>query len=197
MDETEMSNWRDGGSRRAFLACGARIAAASGLAAVSSGPARGEAADGPVDHVLRAAKVMASPDGRMREVWGYNGQLPGPLLRVKEGARVRIRVENHVARGDLDPLARIPPARDADDGRRRGGLARGRSAPGLLFALRLRADRPGLTGTTRTSASSMETGCSVRSSSRRRRRSRRTTGTRCSSSTIGSTSRATRCSPAS
>jgi multicopper oxidase len=37
---------------------------------------------------------MASPDGRMREVWGYNEQLPGPLIRVKLGTRARIRVEN-------------------------------------------------------------------------------------------------------
>jgi FtsP/CotA-like multicopper oxidase with cupredoxin domain len=44
--------------------------------------------------VLRAAKFGASPDGRMREVRVYNGQLPGPLLRLKEGARARIRLEN-------------------------------------------------------------------------------------------------------
>jgi FtsP/CotA-like multicopper oxidase with cupredoxin domain len=30
----------------------------------------------------------------MREVRGYNRQLPGPLLRLKEGARARIRLEN-------------------------------------------------------------------------------------------------------
>jgi FtsP/CotA-like multicopper oxidase with cupredoxin domain len=95
MDETELSKSRAAGSRRTFLAGGARIVAASGLAAISAPcPARGGAADGPADHALRAGKFMASPDGRMREVWGYNGQLPGPLFRVKEGARVRIRVEN-------------------------------------------------------------------------------------------------------
>jgi multicopper oxidase len=94
MDEAAMPDSRDAGSRRAFLAGGARIVAASGLAAFPLGAAVGEAAIGPADHVLRAARFMASPDGRMREVWGYNGQLPGPMFRVKEGARARIRVEN-------------------------------------------------------------------------------------------------------
>jgi multicopper oxidase len=94
MDETGMSKSRDAASRRAFLASGARIVAASGLAALSLRSADGVAAIEPVDHVLRATKFGASPDGRTREVWGYNGQLPGPLFRVKEGARARIRLEN-------------------------------------------------------------------------------------------------------
>ena len=29
------------------------------------------------------------PDGRTREVFCYNGQLPGPVIRVKEGERLR------------------------------------------------------------------------------------------------------------
>src|SRR3954471_17664828 len=94
MDETEMSKSRDAASRRAFLASGARIVAASCLTALPLRSSGGEATIGPVEYVLRAGRFRASPDGRMREVWGYNGQLPGPLLRVKEGARARIRGEN-------------------------------------------------------------------------------------------------------
>jgi FtsP/CotA-like multicopper oxidase with cupredoxin domain len=89
MDDAEMSR-----SRRGFLAVGARVVAASSLAAWPPCSRGDEAADGRVDHVLRAGRFQAAPDGRVREVWGYNGQLPGPLLRAKQGARVRIRVEN-------------------------------------------------------------------------------------------------------
>src|SRR6478609_927620 len=89
MDETEMSKSRDAASRRAFLASGARIVAASSLTALPLRSTGGEAAIDPVEYLLRAGRFMASPDGRMREVWGYNGQLPGQLLRVKEGARAR------------------------------------------------------------------------------------------------------------
>src|SRR3954454_18165216 len=96
MDGTERWRSDDVTSRRAFLVSGARIVAASGLAALPLRSTGGEAAIGPSDHVLRAASFGASPDGRTREVWGYNGQLPGPLLRLKEGARARIRVENRL-----------------------------------------------------------------------------------------------------
>jgi FtsP/CotA-like multicopper oxidase with cupredoxin domain len=96
MDETEMSMSRDAASRRAFLAGGARIVAASGLAGLPlSTSARGAA--GPAEQVLRAGSFAASPDGRAREVWGYNGQFPGPQLRLKQGERARIRVENALA----------------------------------------------------------------------------------------------------
>src|SRR4051794_22928804 len=96
MNETGISKSRDASSRRAFLASGARIVAASGLAALSLRSADGEDAIGLEDHVLRATKFGASPDGRTREVWGYNGQLPGPLFRVKEETRARIRLENRL-----------------------------------------------------------------------------------------------------
>jgi FtsP/CotA-like multicopper oxidase with cupredoxin domain len=94
MSETEKSKPGDPSSRRAFLADGAWIVAASGLANVCLCSAGGEAASAPADHVLRAVAFKAAPDGRMRDVWGYNGQVPGPTIRVKQGTRVRVRVEN-------------------------------------------------------------------------------------------------------
>jgi multicopper oxidase len=87
-------------SRRRFLSRGARLAAASALApAISLLPGcqkRVEVAeaapDGPV--VLRAGRFKAAPDGREREVWGYNGQLPGPVIRAKQGDTLRVKVVN-------------------------------------------------------------------------------------------------------
>jgi FtsP/CotA-like multicopper oxidase with cupredoxin domain len=49
--------------------------------------------------VLRAGRFTAAPDGRSREVWRYNGQLPGPVIRVKEGDTLRVKVVNDL--GDV------------------------------------------------------------------------------------------------
>ncbi len=35
-------------------------------------------------------------DGEIVEVWGYNGQYPGPEIRVKEGDKVRINLTNNL-----------------------------------------------------------------------------------------------------
>jgi FtsP/CotA-like multicopper oxidase with cupredoxin domain len=46
--------------------------------------------------VLMASRFTAAPDGRAREVMGYNGQLPGPTIRVKEGETLRVKVVNRL-----------------------------------------------------------------------------------------------------
>jgi hypothetical protein len=53
--------------------------------------------------VLRAGRFTAAPDGRSREVWGYNGRLPGPLLRTSEAV--------------LDPTIGPPVDREAFEDR--------------------------------------------------------------------------------
>jgi multicopper oxidase len=47
--------------------------------------------------VLRARRFKAAPDGRSREIMGFNNQYPGPLIRVREGEMLRVKVIN-----DLD-----------------------------------------------------------------------------------------------
>ena len=59
----------------------------------------------------RAPAVFQAPDGRQKEIWGYNGQLTGPLIRAKEGdsadqGRQRPGVPH------LGALARDPSARN-------------------------------------------------------------------------------------
>lgn len=51
---------------------------------------------GEADHTLKVVSMQAAPDGRQREIWCYNGQLPGPTLRLKEGEKVRIKVINEL-----------------------------------------------------------------------------------------------------
>jgi FtsP/CotA-like multicopper oxidase with cupredoxin domain len=47
-------------------------------------------------HVLRATRFRGAPDGRKREIWGYNGQFPGPTIRVKEGDLLRVKLVNEL-----------------------------------------------------------------------------------------------------
>lgn len=51
---------------------------------------------------LRSFELKAAPaevvliDGRPLRVWAYNGQVPGPVLRVRLGDRVRVRLTNRL-----------------------------------------------------------------------------------------------------
>ncbi len=88
-------------SRREFLklagvAAGARLppgGAAFAQAPGALGPRKGEA--GKADYTLRIATtpIEIAPD-RIVSVTNYNGQFPGPLLRLKEGKSVTIDVIN-------------------------------------------------------------------------------------------------------
>ena len=96
-------------TRRHFLVRSARAAAGLTLAPalltasgcqkrVQTVKVEAQGAGGPeaAPHVLTAGRFTAAPDGHEREVWGYNGQLPGPTLRAKEGEQLRIQVVNHL-----------------------------------------------------------------------------------------------------
>jgi FtsP/CotA-like multicopper oxidase with cupredoxin domain len=98
-------------TRRQFLSHSARVAAGAALAPAlllpaacqkpadstmpdDQKPVEGPKEEKPATHVLRAGRFTAAPDGRSREIWGYDGQLPGPLIRAKEGDLLRIKVVN-------------------------------------------------------------------------------------------------------
>lgn len=55
----------------------------------------------PVDAV-REVELIAAPttlrllDGRELDVWAYNGQVPGPTIRVRVGERLRVRLSNRL-----------------------------------------------------------------------------------------------------
>ena len=84
---------RRGVSRRALLQ-----GAAAGLAGALA-PALGRAAATP-EFKLAAAPARANlvgdgyPD---TEIWAYNGALPGPEIRVRQGERIRVTVANRLA----------------------------------------------------------------------------------------------------
>jgi FtsP/CotA-like multicopper oxidase with cupredoxin domain len=74
----------------------------SGLSALSSSlPSLSQVLTAP-DHKLDIAQMVVelSPRHRLKTV-AYNGQVPGPLLRLKEGQPVTIQVANHTDRPEV------------------------------------------------------------------------------------------------
>lgn len=102
-------------SRRSLLLAGAGLALAAQL---RSGPARGAA---PKELRLTAEPAyapLAGADHRPTDVWAYNGRIPGPTLRLRQGEPIRFLVENRL---DQDTTVhwhgiRLPNAMDGVPG---------------------------------------------------------------------------------
>jgi CopA family copper-resistance protein len=88
--------------RRAFIGGGAALAASAGLlpawaAPVSHGlAAKGAGSLAGNDLKLTIADTRFTVDGRVGHAIAMNGTIPAPLIRLKEGEKVRIAVDNHL-----------------------------------------------------------------------------------------------------
>ena len=83
-------------SRRKFIAAGAGTLGA----AMALPPWRSMAAGGDAYQVLEpkpGTAPLAGVDKPGVSVWGYQGTVPGPLIRVKRGEKVRVRLKNGLA----------------------------------------------------------------------------------------------------
>ncbi len=49
-----------------------------------------------VHRIVAAPTRLELLDGRSLDVWAYNGQVPGPILRVRLGQRLRVEFENRL-----------------------------------------------------------------------------------------------------
>lgn len=76
-------------SRRAFLAAVAGAAASASMRA-----ARASAVDERQIKIAPGEARLNGADGPSTAVWTYNGTVPGPALRLRQGQPVRIAVEN-------------------------------------------------------------------------------------------------------
>jgi FtsP/CotA-like multicopper oxidase with cupredoxin domain len=83
--------------RRGFLSAGAAVAA---LALTPSGRAFGAAEPTPGNpHRLvpgPATAPLLGADAPVTPVWAYNGQVPGPEIRLRQGAPLRVEVANRL-----------------------------------------------------------------------------------------------------
>jgi FtsP/CotA-like multicopper oxidase with cupredoxin domain len=83
-------------SRRSFLNGLAGTTAAAALVSVPNVPALGA--------VSKVTSIIAKPgttglfgaDGNMTDVWAYGGEVPGPVLRVKQGETLKVDLQNEL-----------------------------------------------------------------------------------------------------
>src|SRR4051812_23958486 len=85
--------------RRSFLRNASTGAAALTLGGTWPGRAFAQTDASAVDHTIRiaSASVELAP-GRSVRTFAYNGQVPGPLLRLQQGRPVSIKVINDTDR---------------------------------------------------------------------------------------------------
>lgn len=89
----------------------------------------GETPDKPIVLEAGPARLRLAPSGDTA-VWAYGGQVPGPLLRIKLGESVRVRLENGLAQPTTLCWhgVRLPNAMDGV-----AGLTQPPVAPGAAF----------------------------------------------------------------
>ena len=81
-------------ARRRFLASAGALALTPFVASCAS---ERKSEDAPANFSLAAAPARAQlvkSGGPATAVWAYNGTVPGPVLRVRQGQRVRVEVQN-------------------------------------------------------------------------------------------------------
>ena len=82
-------------SRRRFLS-GAAALAVFGRAGGWAPAARGEDRDGELLHASPGTARLAPPGYPETPIWGYEGQVPGPTIRLRQGERVTRRFINEL-----------------------------------------------------------------------------------------------------
>lgn len=93
-DETE-ARGQTRFDRRQVLRCGLGLAAAAGGSCPAFTVAR--AADGFFEITAGRSEIkLYGDEGLASELWTYNGTLPGPEIRVKQGDMVRVRLINNL-----------------------------------------------------------------------------------------------------
>jgi len=78
-------------TRRGFVLAAAGVAAS---AAIRPAPSRASAVDERLIKVGPGQARLTGPDGPLTPVWAYDGTIPGPTLRLRQGQPVRVTVEN-------------------------------------------------------------------------------------------------------
>ena len=91
-------------------------------------------------HLVAEPVVRELAPGMKANLWGYNGQSPGPTIEVVEGDRVRIFVTNRLPEHTVIHWhgQRLPNGMDGV-----GGLTQPQIPPGKTFVYEFEARRPG------------------------------------------------------
>src|SRR6202050_607255 len=91
-------------------------------------------------HLVAEPVVREIAPGMKANLWGYNGQSPGPTIEVVEGDRVRLFVTNRLAEATSIHWhgQRLPNGMDGVSGLNQPSIK-----PGQTFVYEFRAERPG------------------------------------------------------
>jgi FtsP/CotA-like multicopper oxidase with cupredoxin domain len=124
-------------SRRCILAgAGAAVVSCSAPFGLDAQEAPDLTPDGfQILRALGGSIRLAPPEAAAIPIWGYQGAVPGPLLRVRRGEELRVRLSNELS----DPTAihwhgvRVPNLMDGVP-----GITQAAVAPGARFAYRFR-----------------------------------------------------------
>lgn len=130
-------------SRREFLGLAGLSAGALALGGCGtlSGEQRGAGPpSGVVDFELEAAPLELELGGRKISTWGYNGGLPGPEIRLKEGETLRATVRNRLSEGTSIHWHGVPLPNKMDGV---PGVTQEPTAPGGNFTYEFEAKAPG------------------------------------------------------
>ena len=89
-------------NRRSFLMMAGTAAAAIGLGDTSRTFLQAQAREPSIDHTIRIGPVsLELAPGKIVKTTGFNGTVPGPVLRLREGKPVAINVINDAGYPDL------------------------------------------------------------------------------------------------
>jgi FtsP/CotA-like multicopper oxidase with cupredoxin domain len=118
-----------------------RIILGGGLAAAlwrSGAPARADAPDPATGGILNLeaapAKLrLAPPPAEPAAAYAYNDAIPGPLIRLKQGEELRLRLSNKLAE---PTTVSFPGSRAVNSGAGIGGLTQERIKPGASAEIR-------------------------------------------------------------
>ncbi|MGW8301401.1 MAG: multicopper oxidase family protein [Desulfobacterales bacterium] len=86
-------------SRRKFLKTGAAALVGVGMRGVFSSPVMGEKKPVKEFYFSASAARVSLGSGTDFMAWTYNGQVPGPEIRVKEGEIIRVVLKNYLSEG--------------------------------------------------------------------------------------------------
>ena len=89
-------------NRRSFLMMAGTAAAAIGLGDASRPILQAQAREASIDHTIRIGPIsLELAPGKIVKTTGFNGTVPGPVLRLREGKPVAINVINDAGYPDL------------------------------------------------------------------------------------------------
>ncbi len=119
----------------------ALLASFIALLIVACGDDGGEA--GVVEYDLTAEVVdWTVVDGEVVEVWGYNGQYPGPLIEAEVGDTVRVHLTNNLPEGTTIHWHGLEVPNDQDGV---PGITQLMIEPGQRYTYEFEVDQPGTT----------------------------------------------------